>query len=199
MKMDERQLEQLSAISDGEASFDDAMLKAVASNPEFQDQWSRIHLVRDAIRGHQVSREVLNISQRVSQALQDEPTVLAPRKRFSREQIMKQAGGVAIAATIAVAAVLTVQQQGPSEKGQPMTVASVPVMTSSPESGNIRNVTANVSHPAEQPRVSTAIERKLSNYIVNHNEYSATSNMQGMLPYVRIVGYVPTRQVANEK
>ena len=30
---------------------------------------------------------------------------------------------------------------------------------------------------------------KLAPYLVNHNEYSVSSGMHGMLPYVRIVGY----------
>ena len=29
----------------------------------------------------------------------------------------------------------------------------------------------------------------LNAYLVNHNEYSANSGIQGMLPYVRIVGH----------
>jgi hypothetical protein len=30
---------------------------------------------------------------------------------------------------------------------------------------------------------------KLAPYLVNHNEYSVSSGMHGMLPYVRIVGH----------
>ena len=193
--MNERQSEKLSAVSDGEAVYDDVMSKLVASNTDFQEQWNHTHLIRDVMHGHKVSRDALKLSQRVLQALENEPTVLAPKKGFASGQIMKQAGGFAIAATIAVVAVLTVQQRGLSPEGQPVTVASMPQATSQSVSGNIQTV----AKKGKLPRVSTAVERKLSSYIVNHNEYSATSNMQGMLPYVRIVGYVPTRQVANEK
>ena len=193
--MDERQSEKLSAVSDGEAVYDDVMSKQVATDAALQTQWHNTHLVRDVLRGHKVSREVLTLSQRVSKALENEPTVLAPQKRFSSQQVMKQASGFAIAATIAVVAVLTVQQRGLSPDVQPLTVASVPQLTNQPRPANLQTVASR----GEMPRVSTAVERKLSSYIVNHNEYSATSNMQGMLPYVRIVGFVPTRQVANEK
>ena len=193
--MDERQSEKLSAVSDGEAVYDDVMSKQVATDTALQTQWHNTHLVRDVLRGHKVSREVLTLSQRVSKALENEPTVLAPQKRFNSQQVMKQASGFAIAATIAVVAVLTVQQRGLSPDAQPLTVASVPQLTNQSGPSNLQTVASR----GEMPRVSTAVERKLSSYIVNHNEYSATSNMQGMLPYVRIVGFVPTRQVANEK
>lgn len=194
-QMDERQSENLSAISDGEATYDDVMSKLVASNTDFQTQWNHTHLVRDVMRGHKVSRDALTISQRVSAALENEATILSPKKRFGSNDMMKQVGGFAIAATIAVVAVLTVQQRGLSPQSEIATIASIPAVTSNPDSNNIQNVASK----RVLPLVSRAVERKLSSYIVNHNEYSTTSKMQGMLPYVRIVGYVPTRQVANEK
>jgi len=193
--MDKHQSERLSAVSDGEAIYDDVMSKLIASNSEYREQWSRIHLVRDVMQGHKVSPKAHGLSLRVSQALENEPTVLAPKKRFNSQQLMKQAGGFAIAATIAVTAVLTVQQHSLSPNNEPVTVASIPLATNQGAANNIHTVASK----GVMPRVSMAVERKLSNYIVNHNEYSAASNMQGMLPYVRIVGYVPTRQVVNEK
>lgn len=194
--MDKHQSEKLSAVSDGEAVYDDVMSRLVASNKDFQEQWKHIHVIRDVMRGHRVSSKVHDLNLRVSQALENEPTILAPRKRFSKQQIMKQAGGFAIAATMAVTAVLTVQQRNIEPKNDPMAVASIPMQASQPAAGNLQTVAASQE---ETPRISSAVERKLSRYIVNHNEYSTTSNMQGMLPYVRIVGYVPTQQVANEK
>lgn len=194
-QMDERQAEKLSAISDGEATYDDVVSKLIVSNTDFQKQWNHTHLIRDVMRGHKVSREALTLSQRVSTALENEVSILSPKKRIGSKELIKHAGGFAIAATIAVVAVLTVQQRGWSPQSDIATVASIPPATSNPISKNIQNVTSQ----AVLPLVSTAVERKLSSYIVNHNEYSTTSKMQGMLPYVRIVGYVPTRQVANEK
>lgn len=194
-QMDKRQSENLSAVSDGEATYDDVMSRLVANNTDFQKQWNHTHLIRDVMQGHKVSRDALTISQRVSEALENEATVLSPKKRFASNDMLKQAGGFAIAATIAVVAVLTVQQRGFSPQGETTNIASIPSSTVSPVSHDIQNVV----NKQKSPRVSLAVERKLNSYIVNHNEYSTASKMQGMLPYVRIVGYVPTRQVANEK
>lgn len=194
-QMDERQAEKLSAIIDGESHYDDVISKAVNSNPILQEGWRNAHLIRDVIQGHAVSHDALSLGQRVSEALEGEPAILAPKKRYNPKAIMKQASGFAIAATIAIVAVLTVQQRALLTEDNVQTVASLPVTNSQPSASNLYPV----ANKDEMPRVSMAVERKLSSYIVNHNEYSATSNMQGMLPYVRIVGYVPTRQVANEK
>jgi len=194
-QMDERQSENLSAVSDGEAVYDDVMSRLVATNTDFQKQWNHAHLVRDVMRGHKVTRDAMTLSQRVSMALESEVTVLSPKKRFGSSDTIKQAGGFAIAATIAVVAVLTVQQRGLLPQSETTNIASIPSTITRPVSRDIQNVATK----QKLPRVSVAVERKLNSYIVNHNEYSATSKMQGMLPYVRIVGYVPTRRVANEK
>ena len=34
-----------------------------------------------------------------------------------------------------------------------------------------------------------AFEAKLNTYLNNHNQYSAPADMQGVLPYARMVGY----------
>jgi hypothetical protein len=43
----------------------------------------------------------------------------------------------------------------------------------------------------------------LSGYLVNHNEYSVSGQMQGVLPYMRIVSETPGKRVivrrANEQ
>ena len=39
------------------------------------------------------------------------------------------------------------------------------------------------------PAQQAAVRNSLNPYLVNHNEYSASSGMQGVLPYARIVSY----------
>ena len=75
--MDKHQSEKLSAVSDGEAIYDDVMSRLVASNKDFQEQWKRIHIIRDVMRGQSVSIKAQDLSLRVSQALENEPTILA--------------------------------------------------------------------------------------------------------------------------
>ena len=117
------------------------------------------HYVADA---HQVAG-------RVTTALQDEPTVLAPKRWLKSKKVLRHASGAAIAATIATVAILVVRQS-----------PEIPLDTPNFAVGPI----------TQQPvRLTAAAENKLSGYIVSHNEYSASSRFKGMLPYTRIVSY----------
>jgi hypothetical protein len=42
--------------------------------------------------------------------------------------------------------------------------------------------------------VEPRIDKRLAAYLVNHNEYAASRGVQGVMPYVRIVGYEHNRQ-----
>ena len=37
------------------------------------------------------------------------------------------------------------------------------------------------------------VDTRLNNYLVNHNNYASLNGMNGMLPYVRMVGYQADR------
>lgn len=67
---------QLSALIDGEFEIEDAehIVKALKSDGDIADAWKHYHLIGDAMRGeHGLSYD---FSDRVMQALEDEPTVL---------------------------------------------------------------------------------------------------------------------------
>ena len=133
------------------------------------------------------------------------PAIFAPvhkRKRAKKQLpfIMKQVGGLAIAATVSAVAVLTVQQTQDETSTTPTEIAAVqpqtqPQLQSQP-SAQVRYVT-------DTSGLDTAVQSKLSGYLVNHNEYSVTGNMQGVLPYMRIVSETPGKVVvvrrANEQ
>ena len=54
------------------------------------------------------------------------------------------------------------------------------------------------SNPSLQARIANqATSAKLNSYLVNHNEYSISAKMQGMLPYMRIVGVTPNELIVE--
>jgi sigma-E factor negative regulatory protein RseA len=197
--------EQLSILVDDELADHDAVIERVAADPELKARWSRYHLMRDVITGHMPEQPVGDIASRVSRALEQEPAIFAPvhkRKRAKKQLpfIMKQVGGLAIAATVSAVAVLTVQQTQDETSTTPTEIAAVqpqtqPQLQSQP-SAQVRYVT-------DTSGLDTAVQSKLSGYLVNHNEYSVTGNMQGVLPYMRIVSETPGKVVvvrrANEQ
>jgi sigma-E factor negative regulatory protein RseA len=185
--------EQLSTLVDDELANQDAVLEQVAADPELKARWTRYHLIRDVVTGHIPEEQPLgDIASRVSQALENEPAILAPvhkRKRAPKIPfIMKQVGGLAIAATVSAVAVITVQQTQEETSTTPTEIAAVQSQPQAKPSAQVRYV-------SDTSGLDTAVQSKLSGYLVNHNEYSVSANMQGVLPYMRIVSETPGKKV----
>lgn len=207
--------EQLSILVDDELAEHDAVLDRLRADPELQARWSRYHLIRDAITGHMPEQPLSDIANRVSHAVAKEPVIIAPvhkRKRPKKQLtfIMKQVGGLAIAATVSAVAVLIVQHTQDETSTTPTEIAAVqpqpqpqPQTTAQAQLQSQPQSSAQVRYVTDTSGLDTAVQSKLSGYLVNHNEYSVTGNMQGVLPYTRIVSETPGKRVvvrrANEQ
>ncbi len=195
--------DRLSALMDGELHDSDKGLEQLAIDPEMQDLWRRYHLVRDVMKGQISDFPAFDVSAAVSQSLKDEPVILTPVwRRLSPRYIMKQAAGLAVAAAVGTIAVLSVQQtQLVSSGSQTLadannTPATIQV-ASQLQPGQIRQVTFTT-----RQKLDEAVESKLSGYLVNHNEFSDSFRVSGVMPYTRIVSFVSTasaKQVNNDK
>jgi sigma-E factor negative regulatory protein RseA len=177
--MNDDNREWLSALADGE--LEGAELKraldALHNDAELQASWSAYHLIRDSVSSNLDEGVAPQLHLRISAALQDEPTILAPQPR--RRSWVKQAAGLAIAASVAGVAVVGVQQMN--------SAGSAPaVQTVAQQQEYIRMAPTLVAEGKEKPQPKS---EGLDRYLVNHNEYSANSGIQGVLPYVRIVGH----------
>ena len=123
--------------------------------------------------------------------ISEEPTVLAPGNIINHPYL-KPVVGFAIAASVAVMAILGLQQQnGPENSSQPQTVAQQPQQVPNPASRQYKfpsRLASTNSQPQEyRPHMA---ESRINSYMVNYNEYRTTHNgMHGMLPYVRIITY----------
>ena len=86
--------------------------------------WQRYHLIGCVLRG-EVDRTGADLSVRIRARLEDEPTVLSPTRRLAllrsplrmmpRIPIWKSAGALALAASIALAAVITLNPIAPEQ------------------------------------------------------------------------------------
>jgi sigma-E factor negative regulatory protein RseA len=177
--MRDKLFEQLSTLVDDELTGPEQALLArrLGRDAGLQQRLSRYQLVSDALQNHLPQGVDPGFYRRVQAALRDEPAVHPGRLAGSRlGALVKPVAGLAIAASVAVVAVISIQsarQDGPSLPA----LATVPA-----DKDYVRVQTA--SAPAVQPRMG----KKLDIYMVNHNEYAVSRGMQGMLPYVRIVG-----------
>ncbi len=176
--------EQLSAFVDGELASKEAdvLISKILDNDELRSRWANYHLVGHSIHGESTNNTV-DLSNSISAALANEPTVFAPqpRKRII-PAAFKQVAGMAIAATVAAAAVLMVQPEeqnlfNPAGSGN----GNVASITSKQ---NVVPVVENgVNWSVAQPSVAS----KLNTYLVNHNAYSTP--VRGTLPFAPIVSY----------
>ena len=203
------QTDKLSTLMDGELRDhrdQDKLCERLAKDKDMQDVWQRYHLARDAMKGQLSEFPTLDVSAAVSQSLKDEPVILTPIwHRLSPRYVMKQAAGLAVAAAVGTIAVLGVQQTQLISSDN-NTVAKVNSVTPTYQlASKIQPVRIRQVSFTTRQKLDAAVESKLSGYLVNHNEFSKSIRVSGVMPYTRIVSFVPTsstpssKQVNNDK
>ena len=185
--MNEQKREQLSALVDDELIHDASpAVNNLLEDKEAKQTWARYHLIGDSLRGH-LPEHIVDISSNVSQAIASEPTILAPRNKSS--YLMKPVMGFAIAASVAAVAIFNVQQarQIP-ETGQPV-VAQTSIATDQPSLAASIATPQLVNQQQGQAQIYQAknIDPRLGRYLVNYNEFRASTGVGGMPPHVRMV------------
>ena len=169
--------EQLSALVDDElAPAEHALLiKRLAQDAELQQRLARYQLISDGLQNHLPGHVDTGFHRRVQAALQDEP---APQSGTGHlASLFRPLAGVAVAASVAVVAVLSLQSIREEDP------AAVPAVAAIPAAGDYIRAAR-----APQPASGNGVAQGLDIYLVNHNEYAVNRGMQGMLPYVRLVG-----------
>jgi sigma-E factor negative regulatory protein RseA len=186
--MNESNNEQLSAFIDGEHE-DAHVLDNLIHNQNMKNTWSRYHLIGDCLRDN-LPEEVSNhVSTRVTNALRDEPTVLAPKT--TKQLNIKPLVGFAIAASVAMVAVFSIKsgnEQDSSFKSAP-TIAATTVAQPQIYSFPGPQVLPAAIKRSDTP--DSVANQRLNNYLINHNEYRSSGGVNAILPYVRIVTTEP--------
>jgi sigma-E factor negative regulatory protein RseA len=177
--------EHLSSFMDGEVSHDSArfLVRRLAADGGLRETWVRYHLIRDCLRqqdGDFVSHELRD---RVQGALADEPAHVAGGRR---DGWMRSAVGVAIAASVALAAVLAV---GPDSVPGPQPAGEVVSQQPSAEpfvSPNIRTMTPQ-SQPVNLSGSESAENPEINAYLLRHYQVTGGAGGRGFVSFVPIV------------
>ena len=154
----------ISALMDGEL-FDDeaeALLDNIKRNPDAHAEWHIYHLVGDALR--QPDHLHANIGPALRERLQAEPTVLAPRSRARQN-----ARWFALSAAASVMALSLVAWLSVKIGSEPP-----PQMAMQQQSSALR--------PASFP-----FNQELNGYLMAHQEFSPSTDVQGAASYIRTV------------
>jgi sigma-E factor negative regulatory protein RseA len=178
--MTEKLHEQISALIDDELAEAEQtlLIKRLEGDVTLRNSLLRYQLISDSLQNHLPRKIDPDFNIGVQLALQDDPDVQAGPSRLAR--LFKPVAGFAIAASVAVVAVLSLQsvrQDVPSA-----TIATAPV-TAESAGPDVAPLLAN------NPVYSSTGAQGLDVYLANHNEYAVNRGMQGMLPYVRLVGH----------
>ncbi|MDD5179920.1 MAG: sigma-E factor negative regulatory protein [Gallionellaceae bacterium] len=156
--------QQLSALMDGEL-FDDeaeALLNKLKRNPEAHEEWRVYHLVGDVLR--QPDQAYPGISATMHERLQAEPTIFAPRSRANRN-----ARWFALSAAASVMALALVAWMSVQVGSEP-----APQMAMQQQSAMLR--------PA-----SFTVQKGMNDYLMAHQEFSPSADVQGAASYIRTV------------
>jgi negative regulator of sigma E activity len=172
--MKEKLHEQLSALVDDElADFEQELLvKRVSGDAGLQKRLSSYQLISDALQNHLPERVDTGFHASVREAIKDEPT--AQPASGGLAALFRPLAGLAVAASVAVVAVFSLQSARQEDPASAVAIANAPA-----DDGRTLAEAAPllVKNPAAQG---------LDVYLVNHNEYAVN---RGMLPYVRLVGH----------
>jgi sigma-E factor negative regulatory protein RseA len=192
--------EQISALMDGE--LDEARVQTVCQSMKDDDAcacWASYHLIGDALRRETFAQG--DFARRFAERLAGEPTVLAPGSHPAGERAASRAASwsahwpdqvrarpwyYGMAAAAAVAAVGLVGWFGAQEfnLGPALTeqAAATPART------GVASIAVNAQSSAAMSRRAPSMA--LDPYLLVHQEFSPTTVMQGVRPYVRTVADV---------
>lgn len=129
-----QKLENLSALVDGEnvasTLSGSHVLDVIKNDAELQLKWKSYHVIRDGLRKELPAIINFDIAEKVARALESEPVILAPNKTWKDLPLVgkiipfaKQGGQMAIAASVAVAMIIGVQQVNQNDVNQPFRAA----------------------------------------------------------------------------
>jgi sigma-E factor negative regulatory protein RseA len=159
--------QEISALMDGELFEDEAesLLNHIERGSDVHRDWGVYHLIGDVLR--QPDHIHSDLSAKVRERMQDEPTVLAPRGHAVKQRMR----------TIALSAAASLSAVG---------VVAWMSMQISPEVAPKMAMQQNTVHPAK-----VQIQPKANDYLMAHQEFSPSTDMNGGASYIRTVSYRP--------
>jgi len=157
--------QKISVLMDGELFEDEAesLLDHIKRGSDVHKDWEVYHLIGDVLR--QPEYIPCGLSAKVRDRLQDEPTVLAPRRHAVKQKMLT----FALSATASLSAVGVVAWMA-----LPISPELAPQMA--------------MQQSALRP-VSMQIQPNSNDYLIAHQEFSPSTDIGGSASYIRTVSY----------
>jgi len=174
--------ESLSALMDEELEHHQqgSMITHLCRDSQHQRSWQHFNLISDVLKKNLPSHVSADFCQKVSLALEQEPTILAPhhRRPLRLTPFVRQVTGLGIAASVTAAAILGTQYFVDTPGFGTAPVAQI---QAAPDAQQFERIAI--------PELRQPMPSSVNKYLVNHNQHAA--GVQGVLPYARIIGYRP--------
>jgi sigma-E factor negative regulatory protein RseA len=171
-------MDRISTFMDGEASQMEAhqAVLRLKQDDECLETWKTFHLIGDTMRGVPVRRD--DFSTRFHACMEQEPTLLAPRMSWQKPATLAFSAAASLAAVTAVL-MLVFTDNALQPQAQ---IAAVPKSAA----------TQIVMLPQPVPAANQA---RVNEYLMAHQEYSPSTTLQGVAPYVRTVSVIHEQSV----
>ena len=171
-------MDKISAFMDGEASRRETRqtMAQLKQSGECCELWETFHMIGDAMRGdHPALYD--DFRARLHATLEQEPALSAPRLAWRKTgQLVLSVGASCTALAVVLSQVLTDNPHNPQDQ-----IAAAPPK---PEIVQVSQTTP--APPVPQP-VTAANQARVNEYLMAHQEYSPSTALQGVVPYVRTV------------
>jgi len=164
-------MEKISALIDGELEESEAQQQFARLNQDHDlaHCWATFHLIGDAMRGERSLSQ--GFGERLTLRLVGEPTVLAPRPVAGRRVV-----AYALSAAASLSAVALVGW---------MALFNNP-LAPQPELAQVPNTTPPAATPTPSAQLaSVPSEGRMNEYLIAHQEFSPSTEIQGLAPYIR--------------
>jgi sigma-E factor negative regulatory protein RseA len=182
--MSEQIREQVSAFLDGElpSSETELLLKRLTRDSELRESFGRYALIGECVRGGQ-ERLSRGFAERVNRAIDGEPAVTVAQPARSTSRWWRPLGGAAVAASVAVVAVIALQQRAtvPGHGIAPITAQNIVTMQA--DGGSLKSKEpASYTVPPSVSEAPTALPAaRLTNYVFAHSKYSSVMGQNDVL------------------
>ncbi|MBX9812429.1 MAG: sigma-E factor negative regulatory protein [Burkholderiales bacterium] len=168
-------MDEISALIDGELDEREAsrQLSRTAQQEELRKCWEMFHLIGDTMRGD--CRLSPHFSRRIAERLALEPTILAPRRRIAKRvtaYVLSAAASLSAVALVAWVAFSANPLSAPQEVAKVQAPPAAAPVTAAPQLASIPSAPG---------------QGNMSEYLLAHQEFSPSTALQGVAPYIRSV------------
>lgn len=192
--------EQISALLDGELSQAESemLFRRMENDAELRAVWQRYSMIHDAVHREMPEQFDTGFSSRVMAAIESDAAVASDETvagqpgviRAGINRLLKPVAGLAVAASVAAMAIIGLQ----NINGIPGSDEDVSIVAGKADPSGFMKVSG-TRWEIRQPEVAA----KLNGYLVNHNEFSSSTNFDGILQYRHIVGYDRVQKKSEKK